>query len=111
MRNIGDNWEDFLIRNHFKEEEEEELSGKTKKSRRTFPIEDNSPPQQEKHSEDETPLPDMLGNIKKKNVRKNIANTKEESSSKNKTEQEKQSGERLKSIPLLLNHHLNHHLP
>lgn len=33
----GDNWEDFLIRNHFKEAEPEEHSDKTRKNRRNFP--------------------------------------------------------------------------
>lgn len=44
LRNIRDNWEDFFKRNHFKETEIEELSGKTKKSKRKMPIEENSPP-------------------------------------------------------------------
>lgn len=45
LRNIGHNWEDFLIKNHFKEAEKEEPSGKTRKSRRKFPSnpKENSP--------------------------------------------------------------------
>jgi len=50
--------------------------------------EDNSPPQQEKHLKDETPLADMLVNIKNKNLKGKIASTKEENSSKKRTKQE-----------------------
>lgn len=42
LRNTGDNWEDFLVRNHFKEEEMEEPSDKTKKSIRKLIIKQNS---------------------------------------------------------------------
>ena len=46
LKNIGDNWENFLIRSHFKEAKQGETS-KTRKNRRKFPLipKDNSPPQ------------------------------------------------------------------
>lgn len=43
----------------------------------------------EKHSEDETPLADMLVNIKKINLKRKATSTKEGSSSKDKTKQGK----------------------
>jgi len=58
LKNIGDDWESFLVKNHFKEVEQEEPNNKIKKSRRRLSINPNNDllPQQEKPSEDETPV-------------------------------------------------------
>lgn len=88
-RNIGHNWEDLLVRNHFKEAEIEEPIGKTKRTRRKLPIKDNLPLEQEKHSEDETPLADMLVNLIKTNLKRKVTSNKEGISSKEKIEQGK----------------------
>lgn len=65
--------ESFLIRNHFKEIEQEERSSSKVKRRRwkmsKNPIE-NTLPQPEWHSEDEISLVNVLENIKKKGVRR-----------------------------------------
>jgi len=79
----------FWIRNHFKEAEIEEASGKTKRSIRKLLIKDNSPLGQERHLEDENPLTYMLLNIKNKNLKRKVTINKEGSSSKEKIEQEK----------------------
>lgn len=38
LKNIGDDWESFLVRNHFKEVEQEEPNRKTKRSRRKLSL-------------------------------------------------------------------------
>jgi len=73
LSKTGDNWEDFLVRNHFKEEDIKEPSDKTKKRKRNLTIKENS---QEQHSKDENPLAYMLLNLKKKNTIKK-ANSQE----------------------------------
>ena len=106
LKRKGDIWEDFLIRNHFKEVEQEDPSNKTRKIRRNLPSnpKENSPAQdtqQDQYSDDETPLASVLENLKKKIVRKKIANNKRKVHQK-----EKRNKKMLKSIlRLLKNHH------
>lgn len=105
-KNIGDDWESFLVRNHFKEVEQEEPNNKIKRSRRRLSINPNDDlcPQQEKPSEDETPLEDVIQNLIKKNVGRKKASDKEESTPKRKTKETKQEKieqrEIQKQIPL-----------
>lgn len=77
LKKKGYNWEDFLIGNHFKEDEREGHSDKTKKTRRKFP----STPKQKSHAretqqdqyfDNETPLIKALETLKQKNVRRKI---------------------------------------
>lgn len=62
LKSIGDDWEVFLVRNHFKEVEREEPNSKIKRSRRklSLNLKDDLPLQQEKPSEDETPLANVV---------------------------------------------------
>lgn len=80
LKSIGDDWESFIVRNHFKEVQQEEPICKIKRSRRKFSLnpKDDLPLQQEKPLEDETPLADVLENIKKKNVIRRKNSDKEE---------------------------------
>lgn len=93
LKNTGDDWESFLVRNHFKEVEHDEPNTKIKRSRRNLSLKpkDDLPLQQEQPSWDETPLVDVLENIKNKNVRRIKTNDKEEIISRRKTKEIKQA--------------------
>lgn len=76
---IGDTWENFLIQNHFKEGNQEQPNNRKEKRgrKRKFedPVENEQQPSQEQ-SEDEVPISELLGNLKKQSDKKKEENTK-----------------------------------
>lgn len=106
-KNVGDNWESFLVRNHFKEDNQEQprrsktkrgrkikivepvaqeqpSSNKSKRGRKTKiegPIEQGQQHSQEQ-SEDDIPLAEILGTMNKKDVRRKKSSQKTESTPK-----------------------------
>ena len=76
LQNIGDNWESFLVRNHFQEETHGQLNRSKPKRGRKRKI--NNTQEQElqrpqKLSEDDIPLAKVLEKINKRNVRRKKA--------------------------------------
>ena len=69
LRSVADNWESFLVRNHF-----EEISSKQASSSRTLKgrkrtmevIKEQEPQTQPELSEDELPIVDILQKMKKR---------------------------------------------
>ena len=71
LKRKGDNWEDFMIRNHFNKVEKYEPSSKKMKRRRKLPSnpKKNSPTQgtqQNEYLDDEITLANVLENLKQK---------------------------------------------
>jgi len=87
LERLGDNCDSFLVRNNFKEEDQESPSSSKEKRGRKRISENHIKkfPQQQpqEHSEDEIHIADILGSLKRQFVRRKKSSKKEESTSKN----------------------------
>ena len=96
---LGDNWDSFLVINHFKEEDKEPLrSSKEKRGRKRIsenPIKKLPQQQLQEQSKDETPIAKILGSLKRQSVRRKKSGKNEESASK-KTKEAKTERKELK---------------
>lgn len=76
LQNIGDNWEGFLVRNHFQEDTHEQPNSSRTKRGRKIKIDrtmEQELQQSQELSQDGIPLADILEKINKRDIRRKKA--------------------------------------